>query len=80
MEHFNVRMVEPGAPLSERELEILAFIAKGDSAKEIARACGIMPRTVESHLDIIRVKLRARNRTHMVAIALAKAILPAHAV
>lgn len=64
-----------GTSLTGRELEILGLIATGKSAKEAAIVCGIAPRTVETHLDTIRVKLRARNRVHMVAIAFASAIL-----
>lgn len=71
-----VREIEFGSQLSIREFEILALIAKGWSAKEVARNCGITPRTVESHLDAVRIKLRARNRTHMVAIALSSTLLP----
>lgn len=71
-----MRSVECGAPLSLREIEILSKIAQGESAKEAARICGIAPRTVECHLDIIRIKLGARNRTHMVAIALFTKTLP----
>lgn len=61
--------------LTLRELEVLALIAQGQSAKEAAIACSIAPRTVESHLDAIRLKLNARNRVHMVAIAITSEIL-----
>jgi len=53
-----------------RELQILELIALGYSAKEVAQVCQIRPRTVECHLDTMRLKLRARNRTHMVAMAI----------
>ena len=65
-------------PLTIRELAILERVALGFSAKEVAQNFQIAPRTVESHLDTIRLKLRARNRTHMVAIAIRLALLPAH--
>ena len=55
--------------LTSRELQILELVARGNSAKEIAQRCGIAHRTVESHVDTVRLKLRARNRTHMVGIA-----------
>lgn len=61
--------------LTSRELQILQLVALGKSAKEVALECQIAPRTVESHLGSIRLKLRARNRTHMVAIAIATDIL-----
>lgn len=58
--------------LTLRERQLLRLIALGHSAKEAARECCIAARTVETHLDTMRLKLRARNRTHMVAIALAR--------
>lgn len=61
--------------MTKRELEILELVASGKSAKEVAQICEIAPRTVECHLDTMRLKLRARNRTHMVAIAIAADII-----
>jgi len=55
--------------LTHREIQILELVAQGYSAKEVAQVIHVAPRTVESHIDTIRLKLRARNRTHMVAIA-----------
>jgi LuxR family transcriptional regulator of spore coat protein len=57
--------------LTEREQEILRCVAMGFSSKEIAQKLGIAPRTVDRHIENIRHKLRARNKTHMVAKALA---------
>jgi LuxR family transcriptional regulator, transcriptional regulator of spore coat protein len=55
--------------LSEREHHILELVAIGLSAKEIAQKILIAPRTVERHIENIRLKMRARNRTHMVTCA-----------
>ncbi|MGJ3231995.1 MAG: helix-turn-helix domain-containing protein [Oceanicaulis sp.] len=63
------------ADLSGRELECLNHVADGLSAKEIALRCGITPRTVEAHLDRARLKLNARNRAHMVALAIAQGVV-----
>lgn len=52
--------------LTPREQEILEFVARGLSAKEIAGEIGIAPRTVEGHIDSVRLKVRARNKAHMV--------------
>jgi LuxR family transcriptional regulator, transcriptional regulator of spore coat protein len=62
--------------LTTRELQILALVALGYSAKEVGRQCGITHRTVQCHLDTMRLKLRAHNTTHMVAIAIASDLLP----
>ena len=52
--------------LTPREQEILELVAKGLSAKQIAGEIGIAPRTVEGHIDTVRLKVRARNKAHMV--------------
>jgi LuxR family transcriptional regulator, transcriptional regulator of spore coat protein len=60
-----------GVPLlTVREKQVLELIAQGLSAKEVAQEIDIAPRTVERHIENIRLKLRARNRTHMVTLAL----------
>ena len=56
--------------LSPREQQILQLVANGYSAKEVAGHAGIAPRTVERHVENIRLKLRARNRAHMVTQAI----------
>lgn len=63
--------------LTVREYQILELVAQGYSAKEIAQRIDIAPRTVERHIDNVRLKLRARNRTHMVARAIAGQLLTA---
>jgi DNA-binding CsgD family transcriptional regulator len=61
--------------LTRRELECLSQAANGLSAKEIAIELEIAPRTVERHLDQVRIKLNARNRAHMVAQAVREGII-----
>jgi DNA-binding CsgD family transcriptional regulator len=63
------------ADLTPREAEILEFVANGMSAKEVASQISISPRTVERHIEHVRLKLRARNRPHMVTQAIAQGIL-----
>ena len=63
------RMVPPAQmeqlvePLSERELEILALIARGHSNKEIASQLFIAEGTVKNHVTHILGKLGVRDRT-----------------
>ena len=54
-------------PLSERELEVLAFVARGASNREIAEQLVITVGTVKSHLNHILRKLDAQNRTEAAA-------------
>jgi len=49
--------------LSERELEILRLIAKGDSNREIADALFLAEGTVKNHITNILGKLDVRDRT-----------------
>jgi DNA-binding NarL/FixJ family response regulator len=49
--------------LSEREQEILKWIALGHSRKQIAQTVSIAPSTVHTHIKNIYVKLQAHNRT-----------------
>jgi DNA-binding CsgD family transcriptional regulator len=68
---------DQGEPrLSSRELQILELVALGHSAKEVAQKCGLTFQTAETHLDTMRLKLRARNRTHVVAMAIKLGLLP----
>jgi LuxR family transcriptional regulator, transcriptional regulator of spore coat protein len=59
-----------GVPLlTARERQVLSLVSNGFSAKEVAQRIEIAPRTVERHIENVRLKLRARNRTHMVTLA-----------
>jgi DNA-binding NarL/FixJ family response regulator len=67
----------PGAPtahdaalLSERELHIISWVARGYSNRGIADLLGISPHTVKQHLDNIYAKCHVHNRAAVVAMAL----------
>lgn len=65
-----------GVPLlTTREYQVLKLVAQGLSAKEIAQSIDIAPRTVERHIENVRLKIRARNRTHMVTLAVELGLL-----
>jgi LuxR family quorum sensing-dependent transcriptional regulator len=55
--------------LSEREREVLSWIAAGKSSWEIGEILGIAKRTVDEHAGLAIRKLGAANRTQAVAIA-----------
>lgn len=63
--------------LTEREQDVVYLAAKGLSSKEAAKELEIAPRTVERHLENSRLKLRARNRTHLIAICLVEGMVRA---
>jgi DNA-binding NarL/FixJ family response regulator len=63
--------VEPlFVPLSAREIEVLDYIARGNSNKEIARALKISDQTVKNHITSILKKLAVNDRTQAVVYAL----------
>jgi two-component system response regulator NreC len=63
--------------LSERELEILRFIALGHTNGEIAEQLQISVRTVESHRSHIQQKLHLAKRSELVRYALERGMLDA---
>ena len=57
-------------PLSPREMEVLAYIVQGASAKVGAVALGISQQTVKNHLTSIFRKLGVNDRTEAAIVAL----------
>jgi DNA-binding NarL/FixJ family response regulator len=58
--------LEPeGEPLSERESEVLGYITKGYTAKEIAGKMHVSINTVKTHLRHVYQKLHVRSRTEI---------------
>lgn len=55
--------------LSKRERDVLAQIGQAKTAKEIARALSISPRTVEIHVGMIKRKTGCRNKMAMALLA-----------
>ena len=65
------REIEPlFVPLSPREVEILDYIARGNSNKQIARVLHISDQTVKNHVTSILRKLAVNDRTQAVVLAL----------
>jgi len=58
------------APLTNRETQILTYVAEGNSNKEIARILEISEQTIKNHVSAILRKLNANDRAHAVALAL----------
>jgi DNA-binding CsgD family transcriptional regulator len=62
--------------LTDREAEVLALLARGDSNRQIARALFISDRTVAVHVSRILGKLGVRNRTEAVTIGARLGLTP----
>lgn len=62
--------VEAFTPLSPREMEILQYVTRGMSNKEIAARLGISHQTVKNHMTSILHKLDVEDRTQAAVYAL----------
>jgi DNA-binding NarL/FixJ family response regulator len=74
-EHRNTVSIEEDmklmdAPLTNRETEILRYVADGNSNKQIAYILIISEQTVKSHISAILRKLNANDRAHAVSLAM----------
>lgn len=65
----------PPARLTEREVDVLRFVARGMSNGDVARAIGRSEATVKVHVEHILAKLGAGDRTEAVTVALRRGIL-----
>jgi DNA-binding NarL/FixJ family response regulator len=61
--------------LSFREREVVLLIAQGLSNKQIAYKLRISTKTVKTHVAHIMKKMRAKNRTEAVALAIRKGLI-----
>ena len=62
--------------LTARECEILALLASGGSNKELARALGISPNTVKTHVARLYEKLEVQKRIEAIEKARWLALIP----
>ena len=73
---IQAQLQEPPPPeLTDRQREILESIVHGLASDAIAAKLGISSDAVNQHINAIRAKLGASNRTEAVAIALRKHLL-----
>lgn len=63
--------------LTDRESEVLTYLAEGASNDEIASALVISPNTVERHRENIMKKLNLHSRSELVRYAIRKGIIKA---
>lgn len=64
-----------GVKLSKRESEVLFFALRRKTAKLIAQALTLSPRTVEQYLDQLKQKFNARNKAELIDTAASQGYL-----
>jgi DNA-binding CsgD family transcriptional regulator len=57
-------------PLSRREREVVALVAGGATGREVGEALSVTSATVETHIRNAMRRLGARNRSHLVTLAI----------
>ena len=62
--------------LTSREIEVLKHMGQGLRNQEIADTLGISPRTVETHIRHVLLKLGVNSRTKAVLLAMKYGVLP----
>jgi len=65
----------PNSPLTNRELEVLQFVKKGLTNRQIATHLFITERTIKFHITAILSKLDAHTRTEAVDIAIQRGLI-----
>ena len=66
----------PGGPtLTEREREVLAWLARGLSSREVAEQLDISVRTVETHRANLMQKLGVKSVALLIQVAIREGIL-----
>ncbi|MEZ5286141.1 MAG: response regulator transcription factor [Vicinamibacterales bacterium] len=66
-------------PLTEREREVLTWLARGLSSKEVAAELGISVRTVESHRANLMHKLGVKSVAVLIQVAIREGLLDPNA-
>jgi DNA-binding NarL/FixJ family response regulator len=63
------RPVEPGTPLSPREVQIVGLIADGLNNAQIGARLYLAEDTIKTHVTRVLARMEAVNRAHAVALA-----------
>lgn len=70
IQHVGAQPFLRGRHLTKRQMDCLYYLVKGMTIKQIANTLNLSPKTVEHYLDAVKVKLKCRNRTELIATAL----------
>ena len=63
------------APLTDRETQILRYVADGNANKRIAQILDISEQTIKNHVSSVLRKLNANDRAHAVVLAIRRGLI-----
>lgn len=61
--------------LTDREVEVLRYIAQGCSNREVGALLSVTEDTIKARVKAILLKLNARDRTHAVTLSLQRGLI-----
>lgn len=65
-EQLFLKQISPASALSIRQHQCIELLTQGYSAKQIATQLNISHRTVEDHLNVLKHKLKAKNKSELI--------------
>lgn len=68
-------VMEDVSPLSNREVEVLGWAARGKTSWEIGQIVGLSKQTVDAYMKNVCKKLSVTNKTQAVAVAMAHGLI-----
>jgi DNA-binding CsgD family transcriptional regulator len=71
----NINRMQPSDIVTAREITVLTALSYGMTVEGAGELIGISPHTVQAHYQKAKRKLRAKNRTHAVALALRQGLI-----
>ena len=66
LQHFSIGKIYNNIKLSKRQEEVLFFLLRGKTAKTIAQTLCISARTVEKHVEAIKIRLNCKNKSELI--------------
>lgn len=72
----NTKFDYPKLIFSDRDLQIIKLLAKGIQTEEIAEALNFSPRSIETYIRNLLIKLDLKNRVQLISFAYENGLLP----
>lgn len=72
---YKLRFDTPLAALTNKQLEILRYLARGDSVKDVAAKLSLSPKSVDNHKYRIMNKVGVHNRVHLARFAIREGLI-----